>query len=481
MRNLALLFILLVSACAPASQLPATQAAAPLEAELPTPAAAYTPIPTRAPFEPGELVDYTAQTGDTLPALAARFNTSEAEIRAANPVIPEQVTTLPPGFPMKIPIYYKALWGSSYQILPDSLFVYGPAQVGFDVQAFLNQHDGWMKTYVEQLSDGPRTGAEIIQRVAVNFSLSPRLLLALVEYQAGGVTRPTPPDTRYMLGEVNQSYPGLYLQLVWAANLLNNGYYGHRRGSLLEFELPDGRLERPDPWQNAASIGLHYYFSRHHASPTYDLMIGPNGLAETYVTLFGDPWSAEPHLPGSLQQPSLKLPFETGRDWNLTGGPHTGWGRGEPFAALDFAPAGVSGCTSTEVWATAMADGLVVRSEPGQIVLDLDMDGLEQTGWVIYYLHLSNENRAQAGRMVTRGERIGHPSCEGGESTGTHVHVARKYNGEWILASGPLAFNLEGWVAQGGEQAYQGSMTRFSQTVLASVSGQARSLIRSEE
>ncbi len=35
---------------------------------------------------------------------------------------------------------------------------------------------------------------------------------------------------------------------------------------------------------------------------------------------------------------------------------------------------------------------------------------------------------------------------QGGEVTGTHVHIARKYNGEWILADGPLAFNLEGWI-----------------------------------
>jgi LasA protease len=42
--------------------------------------------------------------GDTLPALAAHFNTSVEKIRAANPEIPPIVTTLPPGMPMKIPI-----------------------------------------------------------------------------------------------------------------------------------------------------------------------------------------------------------------------------------------------------------------------------------------------------------------------------------------------------------------------------------------
>ena len=73
-------------------------------------------------------MDYIAQTGDTLPALAYRFNTTEREIREANPNIPAEVTTMPPGMPMKIPIYYEPFWGSPYEILPDSLFVNGPAQ-----------------------------------------------------------------------------------------------------------------------------------------------------------------------------------------------------------------------------------------------------------------------------------------------------------------------------------------------------------------
>ena len=48
---------------------------------------AQTPIPTRPAYDPGQLVDYLAQSGDSLPALAAHFNTtvhlSKAEPNAA--------------------------------------------------------------------------------------------------------------------------------------------------------------------------------------------------------------------------------------------------------------------------------------------------------------------------------------------------------------------------------------------------------------
>src|SRR5258708_30829814 len=39
-----------------------------------------TAIPTRPAYSAGQLVDYTAQSGDTLPALASHFNTSVREI-----------------------------------------------------------------------------------------------------------------------------------------------------------------------------------------------------------------------------------------------------------------------------------------------------------------------------------------------------------------------------------------------------------------
>ncbi len=81
-----------------------------------------------------------------------------------------------------------------------------------------------------------------------------------------------------------------------------------------------------------------------------------------------------------------------------------------------------------------------MRSSPDGLALDLDGDGDERTGWVIFYLHLSAASRAPAGKQLHVGDMIGYPSCQGGELvTGTHVHIARKYNGEWILADGAAA------------------------------------------
>jgi len=444
-----------------------------------------TPLPTRPQYSPGELVDYTAQSGDTLAGIASHFNTTVDEILSANSFIPADATTMPPGMPMKIPIYYQPFWGSQYQIIPDSLFINGPAQVDFDTSAFVSKQPGWLNGYEVYAFDGNRSGAEIVDYVAKNFSISPRLLLTLLEYQAGALSIPVLPEEsrQYPLGYRDWQHEGLYLQLVWAANLLNNAYYSWRNSNLVEFDHMDGSQERPDPWQNAASVALQYYFSRFIDGDQYARAVAQDGFAFSYAKYFGDPWkSVIPHIPGSLLQPTFALPFLPGLTWAYTGGPHSGFGEGEPLAAIDFAPGALSsGCTPTNEWATAVAPGVVSRSEPGAVVLDLDSDGDERTGWVVFYFHIETKDRVPVGRLLQTGDPIGRPSCEGGRTTGTHVHIARKYNGEWIPADWVIPFDLEGWVAHNGSAEYEGTLTKAGSTIIACTCADATSQINASK
>jgi LasA protease len=115
---------------------------------------------------------------------------------------------------------------------------------------------------------------------------------------------------------------------------------------------------------------------------------------------------------------------------------------------------------------TAVAAGLIVRSGPATVVLDLDSDGDEHTGWIVFYFHVAEVGRAAAGTRVAAGDPIGHPSCEGGTATGTHVHIARRYNGEWISAGGLLAFNLSNWIVGYGDIPYQGTLSYYLEAEL---------------
>jgi len=224
---------------------------------------------------------------------------------------------------------------------------------------------------------------------------------------------------------------------------------------------------------------LQVYFGQSMFGEAYDTAIHANGLARTYQDLFGELWSVcDAHIPGSLTQPQFILPFENDNFWAYTGGPHTAWGDGQPLAAIDFAPPNIEGgCVPTDQYATAVADGLLIRKDTAIAVLDLDEDGNEQTGWVIFYLHLATDSIPPVGTRLSQGDRIGLPSCEGGRSTGTHVHIARKYNGEWITADSPLPFVLDGWAVINGDSIYQGYLEKFGRRIIASEAGDQKSHI----
>ena len=189
------------------------------------PQATSTPASKRPVYEPGSLVDYVAQSGDSLDFLAWRFGCTPQEILWANPQIPEDVTTLPPGFPMKMPIYYKEFWGTEFQIIPDAAFVYGPDLIDFDLKAFLQSTDGWFKNYRATINDKSLDAAGVLTYYGENLSLNPKMLLALIEFQTGALSNPRQDASSEgaFLGFDNNHH-GPHLQISFVAKLLNEGF-----------------------------------------------------------------------------------------------------------------------------------------------------------------------------------------------------------------------------------------------------------------
>jgi LasA protease len=464
---------LCLAACGPA-------APAPLETETPPPtpspvqplsaSGGPTPLPTRTTFAPATPFTYTVQTGDTVTAIAAHFNTTAQEILAANPSLP-LTATLASGLTITVPAYYYALGGPTFKIVPDSEFVNGPSNKDFDPAAFLQEQPGFLGQQSAYVAQRQRTAAETIAYVADMYSINPKLLLALLEWRSGALSQAgaSADVIANPLGRPDDA-SGFYLQTDWAANELSIGYYGWRSGALTAVTLRDGYRVREDMALNAGTVAVHYLLSQLLTRDEFEQAAGPGGFAATYYTLWGNPFAAGPPpdvIPGNLTQPDLALPFVSKQVWSLTGGPHPGWGEDPllPWAAMDLAPTGVSKCTQTDLWVTASAPGVIARSGDNAVLLDLDGDGYEQTGWVIFYFHVAERDRIAAGTRVNTGDPIGHPSCEGGKATGTHVHVARKYNGEWIPAGGivpgVVPFVLGGWTAQAGDAPYLGRLMRI--------------------
>ncbi|MBN1145930.1 MAG: LysM peptidoglycan-binding domain-containing protein [Anaerolineales bacterium] len=413
---------------------------------------------------------YTVQPGDTLMQIATLYGISVEQIAQANEMLNPNVLDV--GQALTIPVATPQERGPAFKVIPDSELVNGPVNILFDVEDFVQKHSGYLASYKEEVGEKPLSGAQIVESVAQDFSVSPRLLLAVLEHQSGWLSNPSPnkASQEYPIGLADPQRKGLYRQLTWAANNLNRGFYLWRVGGAGTWLLSDGSIIPIAPSINAGTAGVQQMYALLYGQENWIRAVSEEGLFATFVSLFGYPfdYAIEPPLPPGLTQPPMQLPFEAGTTWSFTGGPHGAWGDGAAWAALDFGPPGEAvGCVQSNAWVVAVADGLILRAENGAVIQDLDGDGLEQTGWVVLYMHIETRHRVQPGVYLKAGERVGHPSCEGGVSTGTHVHIARKYNGEWIPADQNVPFVLDGWVSEGAGKEYDGYLVRSGQRIEA--------------
>ena len=460
------LYALLASTSTPLGQ--PTQFTSPTA--LPSPSLAASPTPAESPTPAPPFV-YVAQSGDSLAALAVRFGVAMEEI-ASPQDIPSglidagQIFTIP---------NVLGVTGPNEWLVPDSEVVYSRSTIGFNSASYVGEMGGYLANYREYLPSDWHSGARVVDRVAYEHSISPRLLLAVLQEQSNWVLGEPRPENNldYPMGYFSPLNKGLYHQLSWAARELSVGYYAWRDGRLTELRFADGRILRLAPDLNAGTVAVQYLFSQLYGYETWLEKMDPDfGFAFTFGKgMFPDPWvraaEVEPLFPPGLTQPTMSLPFRAGQLWAYTSGPHGAWAREGAQAALDFAPgSSLPGCVPSDNWVTAVASGLVVRTDKGVIVVDMDGDNDERTGWVILYLHVANSS-FRAGDWVDRGDKLGTPSCDGGDATATHLHIARKYNGEWISAGGPLPFILSGWVAQNGAAPYLGTLVREGEVITA--------------
>ena len=457
----------------------------------PTPTPAVTPVvvlpPTPTAGDPGVVYAYTARSGDTLQGLAGRFGVQPDQISSQEPIPAQGFITS--GQNLQIPNVLEQV-SPAVLLLPDSELVYSPASLPFDLAGIIENAGGYLSTYQEVVDDQSLSGTEILEKVARELSVNPLLLLGILEFRSQWAFGQPVDPTRVAnpIGFYIPGRSGLYQELSITATQLNLAYYGWREGTFTQIKFSNGATQRLSPELNAASAALQHLFSLLIWQPRWqETLYGEDGFAAGYQQMFGNPWERAAAVgdlfPAGLAQPEMVLPFLPGERWGLTAGPHNAWNAGTPRGALDFSPVTSEAiCAVSRTWVTASAPGLVLRAADNMVVLDLDGDGYEQTGWVVLYYHLAEAGMISPGTQVERDDPLGHPSCEGGRATGKHVHIARKYNGEWLEADGALPFVLSGWQAQADERNYYGFLVKGDQMVSADPSGgRTSSIVREAE
>ena len=202
---------------------------------------------------------YVAQTGDSAEAIAFRYGASVNQITGLEDA--ETDRFLKPGTVLLINAPSRK-YSSGMRILPDEYIVMGYPSIGYDLAYEVRQAGGYLSTFKEYTPVGTLSGTEIIQKVAVDYSISPIILLELLEYKSHWVYgQPrTIVEEHYPIGWLGENTEGLYKQLTWAAQMLSLGYYGWRYG--LVSEIPFYKNPKPDepicfnPLLNAGSVAV---------------------------------------------------------------------------------------------------------------------------------------------------------------------------------------------------------------------------------
>ncbi len=178
--------------------------AIPLEQLLPTPRPAdmpwYSPTPDAPRLMPTPRRDadqYVVQSGDTLGTIAQTYGVGLEALMQANDL--SDANVLEVGQILLIPVPEPGAVGSSFKIIPDSELVYGPASAKFNVEGFIRERGGYLATFSQEVNGEYLTAAQIITLVAQNYSVNPRLLMALIEHRSRWVNNPAPMQTDYAL------------------------------------------------------------------------------------------------------------------------------------------------------------------------------------------------------------------------------------------------------------------------------------------
>lgn len=358
-----------------------------------------------------------------------------------------------------------------YEILiSDSLFLYSPSILDFDVQAFLDTRPGPLSGYVEEIDGDSWSAAESIQHSAMFFGINPQLILVLLEAQSNILTNAA---SSVPVKDGLDGQKTFYNHVQWVAKQAMKAYDGGRyqdQTSAGQIEFQDGGvltiLETLNPGTVAVQATLAQFLTRQGWD--YWVRSPEPYFVEKFSQWFGDPRTNLEQANGlAVSLPAgYILPFTPGETWHYTGGPHNyaggtpactfGGGCPRPWPAIDIAPAESIGCPSSfypaNRWIVAARGGNVIYSGQALVVID------HGDGWRTYYSHVASADRRGTGG-INQGDRLGHPSCEvepGGYTTGVHVHFAVYQIGVgFVNISGS---SLSDW-SVGETTHYNGTMT----------------------
>ncbi len=308
--------------------------------------------------------------------------------------------------------------------------------------------------------------AEVISHWSGYSSISPKVMLTLLEQQSG-LLRAAPSQKKQLL----RPFAGLSQKTDFASQYQDVTDQLARR--LYAEPVADGSREFAGT-ANVSALDFLFEAADGNNAVNAQTQQASADFAALYQELFQQEF--RPATAAQLRQPVvtqtdsavmplagpangfLQFPFPLGQSWHV-GGAHTNTGSGNyPMSSLDMSQGGGWGSNQSNKWVSASAAGSFKRHS------SCFAEVVHSGGWSTTYYHLMNvqyntganvqKNTAIANPANTQGQAL----CNGGASTGPHQHWSLKQNGSWMHLNGVY---VSGWQITATGSSYDTNCNRY--------------------
>ncbi len=309
-------------------------------------------------------------------------------------------------------------------VYDDRYFIYTPREMlSFDIKGYLTSNIPELAPY-----------AETIAHWSAYSTVSPKILITLMEYQTGIVSKSKRGESLNLdkpFGMLSSKH-GFQEQIIDVSEILSNNYYlldsvkMNNTGRIQS----TGRLVMANTLKGADALSAEQQtetFANMYNRLFATEILRQRNIQQDNTLLQGESTPGEIAPDGYTR---LQLPFPVGEVW-AGGGAHGDTGGGKIFSALDFWESYASwGGDTSDFWVTASTGGTVVQHSSCSVsVIGTD-------GWTTGYYHLdnvqvaSNQTVQQNQKLANYANNPDRALCQGGSSTGPHLHFSVTKDGK---------------------------------------------------
>ncbi len=281
-------------------------------------------------------------------------------------------------------------------------------------------------------------------------SLNPKVVIALMEYESNIITKLTAANLKQPFGDVStkDTFAG---QLEEVLLTLSNRFY-----TIIDLQKTDLAARK----QTAATIALASMLTKNKPVGSKEL----NQFIQVYENLFPGQSKLliarddDSKVFNDLVPPNnmMQMPWREGYSWKPNGA-HSTSGSGFPLSSIDFA-------YNWPRWGGQTYSVTAAHSGYVRVYSKCNVRVNNANGWSTNYYHMQNIEVSN-GQWVNINTKLGVYAsdkstalCQGGSSTGPHLHFSLLYNGYYKSLQN---VNLGPYVINVGNYSYDNNCSRY--------------------